>query len=178
MLVLTRKLNEKIQIGDDVTITIIKLRNNQIRIGIEAPRDVRVLRAELEKNVARDLSNASSAVDPEPKSENVATNNRVRTFLEAELNVADADLSQPRRNDVIDGLISADEMIAAGKDSDDERFDDDSQPGHDDDGGQATSTTLQVFSGRIDRNGEVRENKSPRKGRSLRAPLASFFTAP
>jgi carbon storage regulator CsrA len=47
MLVLTRKRDEQIQIGKDVTITIVRLHGNMVRIGIEAPRDVRVRRAEL-----------------------------------------------------------------------------------------------------------------------------------
>lgn len=47
MLVLTRKLDEKIMIGDDIVLTIIDLRNDGVRIGIEAPRDVKVHRAEV-----------------------------------------------------------------------------------------------------------------------------------
>ena len=47
MLVLTRKRDEQIQIGEDVTITIVRLHGNTVRIGIEAPREVRVRRAEL-----------------------------------------------------------------------------------------------------------------------------------
>ena len=47
MLVLTRKLDEQIRIGQDVTITIVRLHGNTVRIGVEAPRDVRVRRAEL-----------------------------------------------------------------------------------------------------------------------------------
>jgi len=47
MLVLTRKRDEQIQIGKDVTITIVRLHGNTVRIGIEAPVDVRVRRAEL-----------------------------------------------------------------------------------------------------------------------------------
>ncbi len=47
MLVLTRKLQETIQIGDDVTITILKVKGRTVRLGIEAPRQVRVLRGEL-----------------------------------------------------------------------------------------------------------------------------------
>jgi len=47
MLVLTRKLQEKIQIGNDITITILRMKGNTVRVGIEAPRDVRVVRAEL-----------------------------------------------------------------------------------------------------------------------------------
>jgi len=49
MLVLTRKLDEQILIGDQIKITVLKIRNNQIRLGISAPRDVRVLRGELQE---------------------------------------------------------------------------------------------------------------------------------
>jgi carbon storage regulator CsrA len=52
MLVLTRKIDEQIVIGDNIKITVIKVRNNQVRIGISAPRDVRVLRGELEPKEA------------------------------------------------------------------------------------------------------------------------------
>ncbi|TWU45777.1 hypothetical protein Q31b_09530 [Novipirellula aureliae] len=48
MLVLSRKLNESIQIGDDITITLIRVEGGKVRLGIDAPRDVRVLRSELE----------------------------------------------------------------------------------------------------------------------------------
>ncbi|MEM9368019.1 MAG: carbon storage regulator [Planctomycetota bacterium] len=48
MLVLTRKPDEKILIGDDIQITIVKVRGNQVRIGINAPDEVRVMRGELE----------------------------------------------------------------------------------------------------------------------------------
>ena len=47
MLVLTRKQHEKIQIGDNITITVIKTKGQAVRIGIEAPSDVTVLRGEL-----------------------------------------------------------------------------------------------------------------------------------
>ena len=47
MLVLTRKNQEQIRIGDNITISILKVRGNSVRIGIEAPRDIRVLRGEL-----------------------------------------------------------------------------------------------------------------------------------
>jgi carbon storage regulator CsrA len=47
MLVLTRKQHEKIQIGDNITITVIKTKGQAVRIGIEAPSDVPVLRGEL-----------------------------------------------------------------------------------------------------------------------------------
>ena len=47
MLVLTRKQREQIQIGEDITITILRVKGNAVRIGIEAPQGIRVLRGEL-----------------------------------------------------------------------------------------------------------------------------------
>jgi carbon storage regulator len=47
MLVLSRKLGEKIVIGENITVTIVKIDRNQIRIGIEAPHDVPVYREEI-----------------------------------------------------------------------------------------------------------------------------------
>ena len=47
MLVLTRKLQEKIRIGDDITITVLKLKGKSVRLGIEAPAKVPVARGEL-----------------------------------------------------------------------------------------------------------------------------------
>jgi carbon storage regulator CsrA len=47
MLVLTRKQQEKIQIGENITITIVRIKGNIVRVGVEAPLDVRVLRGEI-----------------------------------------------------------------------------------------------------------------------------------
>jgi carbon storage regulator len=47
MLVLSRKLGEKIVIGDNIVVTVVKIDRNQIRIGIEAPPDVPVYREEI-----------------------------------------------------------------------------------------------------------------------------------
>jgi carbon storage regulator len=47
MLVLSRKLGEKIVIGDNIVVTVVKIDRNQIRIGIEAPSDVPVYREEI-----------------------------------------------------------------------------------------------------------------------------------
>ena len=48
MLVLTRKMQEKIRIGDEITITVIKTKGKSVRLGIEAPAHVPVLRGELQ----------------------------------------------------------------------------------------------------------------------------------
>ncbi|MFO0961004.1 MAG: carbon storage regulator CsrA [Isosphaeraceae bacterium] len=50
MLVLTRKLNEKIVINGNIVITVVRIDKNQVRIGIEAPNSVPVYREELVKN--------------------------------------------------------------------------------------------------------------------------------
>ena len=47
MLVLTRRVDEAIQIGPDITITVVRIGPGSVRIGIEANRDVNILRAEL-----------------------------------------------------------------------------------------------------------------------------------
>jgi carbon storage regulator CsrA len=47
MLVLTRKLQQQIKIGEHVTVTILRVKGQTVRVGIEAPRDVRVVRGEL-----------------------------------------------------------------------------------------------------------------------------------
>ncbi len=49
MLVLSRKQNQQILVGNDITITILKVRGNSVRIGIEAPKSVHVMRGELER---------------------------------------------------------------------------------------------------------------------------------
>jgi carbon storage regulator len=47
MLVLSRKLNERIMIGDSIVLTVVKIQGSHVRLGIEAPPDVDVLRDEL-----------------------------------------------------------------------------------------------------------------------------------
>ena len=47
MLILTRRVGESLVIGDDVTITVLGVKGNQVRIGVKAPRDVSVHREEI-----------------------------------------------------------------------------------------------------------------------------------
>lgn len=51
MLVLSRKEGERIVIGDNITLVISKVSGNRVTIGIEAPRDVKIVRSELETEV-------------------------------------------------------------------------------------------------------------------------------
>lgn len=63
MLVLTRKLMEKLYIGDDVCVTVVRLEGGQVRLGIDAPREVSVVRAELlaPRESAREEDDAAPA---------------------------------------------------------------------------------------------------------------------
>ena len=47
MLVLTRRVNERILIGDNVTVTVLEVHGDQVRLGIDAPRDIKVFREEV-----------------------------------------------------------------------------------------------------------------------------------
>jgi carbon storage regulator len=48
MLILTRKVNQEIRLGNGITITIVAVRGRQVRVGIQAPDSLRILREELE----------------------------------------------------------------------------------------------------------------------------------
>ena len=62
MLVLSRKQQQQIKIGDQITVTIVRVKGNTVRVGIEAPRDLRVIRAELPK-AGSELEVAASIED-------------------------------------------------------------------------------------------------------------------
>ena len=51
MLILTRRTNETLMIGDDIKITVLNVKGNQVRIGIEAPNDVAVHREEIYRRI-------------------------------------------------------------------------------------------------------------------------------
>lgn len=55
MLVLSRKANESIHIGNDITVTVVQVAGNRVRLAIDAPPHVRILRSELELEVDRPL---------------------------------------------------------------------------------------------------------------------------
>lgn len=58
MLILTRKVNESLMVGDDVTVTVLGIKGGQIRIGISAPLDVAVHRQEVFERIQQEQGEA------------------------------------------------------------------------------------------------------------------------
>lgn len=59
MLILTRRVNETLMIGDDIKITVLSVKGNQAQIGIEAPRDVDVHREEIYHRIKNNVPQES-----------------------------------------------------------------------------------------------------------------------
>ena len=58
MLILTRRVGETIMIGPDVTVTVLGVKGNQVRVGINAPKDVAVHREEIAERIRRETEYA------------------------------------------------------------------------------------------------------------------------
>ncbi|HWP01779.1 MAG TPA: carbon storage regulator CsrA [Methylococcus sp.] len=54
MLILTRRVGETLMIGDDVTVTVLGVKGNQVRIGVNAPKDVSVHREEIYERIRKE----------------------------------------------------------------------------------------------------------------------------
>ena len=64
MLILTRRVGETVMIGDDVTITVLGVKGNQVRIGINAPKHVGVHREEIYERIKREQRRAAEEGEP------------------------------------------------------------------------------------------------------------------
>jgi carbon storage regulator CsrA len=76
MLVLTRKTDQRIQIGENITITVIRVKGQSVRIGIEAPQQIRVMRTELTQGEHKQSSGLPSvASDSLPSTRSTSEGN-------------------------------------------------------------------------------------------------------
>lgn len=65
MLALTRKAGERIVIGDSITVTVVDVKGDSVRLGIEAPQEIRILRGEIIDAIAAE--NKAAIVDKEAR---------------------------------------------------------------------------------------------------------------
>lgn len=81
MLVLTRKSNQSIMIGDDIEISVLSVMGEKVRIGIQAPRDVPVFRTEVYLDIQREREGAA----PSANAPTTATSSDLRSEVDAAL---------------------------------------------------------------------------------------------
>ncbi|EGV30653.1 MULTISPECIES: carbon storage regulator CsrA [Thiorhodococcus] len=65
MLILTRRVGETLMVGDEVTVTVLGVKGNQVRIGVNAPRDVAVHREEIYERIKREQAEAGEGASVE-----------------------------------------------------------------------------------------------------------------
>jgi carbon storage regulator len=67
MLILTRRVGETVMIGNEVTVTVLGVKGNQVRVGVNAPKDVAVHREEIYERIKREEDHDSQSGTPVAK---------------------------------------------------------------------------------------------------------------
>ena len=65
MLILTRRIGESLMIGDNINVTVLGIRGNQVRIGVNAPKDVAVHREEIFEKIQNEKKSGSGDASPD-----------------------------------------------------------------------------------------------------------------
>ena len=66
MLILTRRVGESLMIGDEVTVTVLGVKGNQVRLGVNAPKNVSVHREEIYERIQQEKTDGSSVDESSP----------------------------------------------------------------------------------------------------------------
>jgi len=69
MLILTRRVGETLMIGDEVTVTVLGVKGNQVRIGVNAPKDIAVHREEIYERIKREQQENAAVAAAEGNAE-------------------------------------------------------------------------------------------------------------
>jgi carbon storage regulator CsrA len=94
MLILSRKLRQQIRIADDIVITVLQVKGGTVRLGIEAPCDVKILRGELKAHAAKRPTGAVSLTAAQPAARSSDVSDRQQSIHRA-ASESGGELSEP-----------------------------------------------------------------------------------
>ena len=84
MLILTRRVGETLMIGDAITVTVLGVKGNQVRVGVNAPRDVAVHREEIFERIKREEQDGSGTTTSRPAAARSNGNGHATNGLDSE----------------------------------------------------------------------------------------------